>query len=882
MNEQWHNINETDLLKALSTSHDGLTEKEALKRSIKNGKNVLPHKKEKTLLLVFLEQFKNPITYILFATIILSIVVGEYVDSVFIMVVILLDVTLGTFQEWNAEKNAHSLQNLITINTNVIRNGKSKPINSEDLVCGDLVLLESGDKISADMRLIEVNNFSVNESILTGESIEIYKTSKTLNEKKHLQYNNMVYAGTIVIKGRAKAIVVKTGINTELGKIADKITSIDDAKPPIVLRMERFTKQISLFIAFIALCLTILLYFKGYLPKDIFLLVVALSVSAIPEGLPIAITLTLSIASNKLSKKNVLVKKLNAVESLGSCTLIASDKTGTLTVNEQTAKKILLPDGKEYDISGIGYNTKGEVSNLDELAKQISILGSINNEAGLYLKDNHWNYHGDSIDVAFLVLLHKSKVSMELNNYIIKKMIPYESEQKYSAALYEYENKNYFTMKGSLEVLLDKCETMFSNDKIVKIDKELILEQNKTLTSNGYRVIAISNGIVDISDEKAEYHKDDISNQTLIGLVAFTDPVRKEVKGAIETCHQAGIKTVMITGDYPLTAYAIGRELNMVHSLNEVTNGDEIRDALSQGQNYFDAFVKEKLIFSRVSPIQKLEIVESYKRQGEFVAVTGDGANDALSLKAANIGVAMGSGTDVARETGSMIITDDNFLSITNGILEGRITYDNIRKVSYMLLSSGVAEVLFFILAVAFDLPLPLLAIQLLWLNLVTDGLQDVALAFEKGEPNVMKKKPRHPKENIFDKLLIKETLLSGISTGIIVFIFWIYLVKHLGYNLDLARGYILMLMVFMQNIHVLNCRSETRSIFKIPFKDNPFVILVIGMTIVLQIIVLEVPFLASIIKAETIPWKNVFYVMSLALPVLLIMEVFKLIERKK
>lgn len=886
--ELWHGKDKEYVLEAFNTSTYGLTDTEAKKRIDYYGKNKLPKGKKDGIVKIFFRQFLNPVTIILIVTIFLSLMIGEKLDAFFIVLVILIDVILGTVQEWKAEKSAESLRKLIRVEANVLRDNEEKVINSENLVVGDIVYLDSGDKVSADMRLISTHNLAIDESILTGESTAANKISATISENIAIaDRDNMSYAGTSVIRGRGIGVVVATGIKTEIGMIANKVLLSNATKSPLILRMDKFTRQLSKFFVIIAIIITAILYYKGYAPREIFFTVVALSVSAIPEGLTVAVTLALSIASSRMAKRNVLVKKLNSVESLGSCTVIASDKTGTLTLNEQTAKIVIFPSNKSYSIEGIGYNGNGEIvphnkhnKDLSEV-KEIAKLGVLNNEGFLTEENNNWRNFGDSIDVAFKALGYKAGIIESSDNKILG-TVPYESEQKYSAVFYEEDNEVYCTAKGSLEKILQFSETMNVDGNIVPIDKELLHKQNEKLAKEGYRVIAIAKGIKRKFVESETYNQKDISKLTLMGLIGFIDPIRTETISAIEKCRASGIKTIMITGDHPLTAFSIAKELKMVTKYDEVATGENIDMMLKKGNLEFDLFIATKIVFTRVSPMQKLEIIESYKRQGEFIAVTGDGVNDAPALKAANIGIAMGSGTDVAKETGTMIITDDNFLSIISGIEEGRNAYNNIRKVIYMLLSSGIAEVLFCILAIIFNFPMPLLAVHLLWLNLVTDGIQDAALTFEKTEDGIMKEKPRDPNEKIFNRLLLEETLLAGFSIGIIVFIFWVYLLNNLGLDVEHARSYVLLLMVFMQNVHVFNCRSETRSIFKTSIRNNPFIIYCIVIVLILQIVVVENSFLSDILNTVTIPYQNVIYTFLLALPILVVMEVYKKIRFKK
>lgn len=852
-----------ETLKILETSEEGLTSKEANKRLEKYGANELPRPAEESIFHLFISQFENPIELILVMTVVFSFIAKEYIDAIALIFIILIDVIMGTYEEWKARKDAESLTNMIKVTARVIRNGKEIEIPSKDLTLGDLMLLESGDKISADARIIDSHNFQVNESSLTGESIGIVKNNQVLNGEIPLaERKNMAYAGTTVITGRAQVIVTSTSTYTEIGRIADKVSHTEEEKSPLTIRIEKFSKQISIIIIFIAIITTCVLLSKGYPLNSIFLSVIALSVSAMPEGLPLALTMALTIASKRMAKKNVIVKKLNSVESLGSCTVIASDKTGTLTVNEQTAKEIVLADGSKYEITGSGYNGDGKVIPVAnaplEKAREIALLGAINNEAHLEFKGNTWDSFGDSIDIAFLSLAAKLNITSKPK---IIETIPYESENQFSAVFYKKGTDTYCTIKGSLEKVLTFSES-----------KEEYHKQNEELTKKGYRIIALADGKVNGTTLT------DIKKLNFIGMVAFIDPIRDEVKSSLKECQKAGIKVVMITGDHPLTAFSIAKELGLCSKKEEVATFKEVEEYRKKGEKKFDEFVSKIKVFSRVTPLDKLDIVNSFKRQGEFIAVTGDGVNDAPAIKAANIGIAMGSGTDVAKETASMIVTDDNFTSIVEGIKEGRTAYSNIRKIILFLLGCGFAEVTFFLLSIAFGYDIPLVAIQLLWLNIITDGMQDVALSFEKTEKDVMSAKPRSTKESLFSKDLMIEVLILGTTISLAVFLTWKFMLDN-ETDLITARSVIMMLMVFIQNVDVLNCRSEKKSVFKKTLLDNKIVILTVFGSIILQIIVSELDFTAKFLKVTPLAPITIAEIFFLSLIVIVVFEIYKVMR---
>ena len=867
----YENLKIEELYQVLQTNEEGLTEEEAKKRIVQYGENTIPQKTKTSILQIFLQELLDPIVLLLFVTIIASLIVGEVADAIVIFIIASIDLIMGVYQENKANQTIEALSKLVPEVVKVKRNQKEVVINSKDITIGDYIFLESGDKVSADIRIIESHNFTVDESVLTGESIAVEKKSQALKEKNLslTSKNNMVFAGTNVTTGRAKGLVVSIGKNTEIGKIATTINSTKEEKSPLAIRIDQFSKQISIIIIIFSIILTILLINKNMNIQEIMVSVIALAVSIMPEGLPLALTMSLTIASNKMAKRKVVTKKLQSVEALGSCTVIASDKTGTLTVNEQTAKKIILPNDLEYDITGSGYSIVGKVTGDKlEYAKELATLGVINNEAQFTKSEQI----GDSIDIAFLVL--GEKLNVKINDIEVLETIPYESVNQYSAVFYQKERETYCTVKGSLEVVISLCNSInFTNS----FDVAKIIHQNEKLSQNGYRVIAIANGKI---KKEETYKEENIKNLTLMGLVGFIDPIRKEAKSAIQKCHQAGIKTLIITGDHPLTAFKIAKDLNLTDNYSEVATGEEVAKYYQKTKEEFDQFIQTKKIYARVTPLEKLNIIESLKRQGEFVAVTGDGVNDAPALKTANIGIAMGSGTDLAKEASKMVVIDDNFNSIVNGVLEGRVAYANIRKIAYFLISCGLAEVFFFTFSILFDLSIPLVAIQLLWLNVVTDGIQDIALSFEKAENKIMNEKPRNPKEGLFDKILKEEIIISGLTMGIMVFALWVYLLKVANMELYVARGYVMAFMIMIQNLHAFNCRSEKTSIFKISIISNPiFLIGIIG-SILLGLAIIEVDFLSLFLKTTHIPFLHLMILFCLSLVILVIMEFYKKIKR--
>ncbi len=893
----WHTVSADKLFLMLNSMSSGLTGDQVERRREEYGDNSLPKQKHPGVVVIFLHQFMSPLIYILFAAAVISMIIGDFKDAIFIFAVILLNAALGTFQEWKAEKNASALQNMLKTITVVKRGGHEIEIAAEELVPGDIVMLESGNKVPADIRILSVKNLQADEALLTGESLPVGKTDILLDKSVEIiERNNMLFAGTTINSGRCTGIVVETGIRTEVGKIAASVTKSKMTKPPLVIRMEKFSSNISYIVLASCLLLAGVALARGIPYGEVFFLAVALAVSAIPEGLPVALTVALSIATNRMAKRNVIVRKLAAVESLGSCTCIASDKTGTLTHNKQTAKTIWLPSHERFDLTGEGYEGVGEVlfstgdnvkAEAEKQLHEIAVASAICNEATLEKEDGKWKHHGDTVDIALLAMGYKIGVNTHAlrNKYDIIGEIPFESEIRFSAKFYHNGHGNEVAVKGALETILKHCDTMMVDGKHSPINISDIEKAGVMLAEEGFRVIAVAHGKVgknwpgsDIKDKSLG--EDDLPPLTLLGLVGMIDPLRVEVKDAIEKCRQAGICVVMVTGDHPATALAIARELGIANGENDIVTGKRLDEAGSSDMPAFIEAVRYGKVFARVTPLQKMEIVGALMKLGHFVAVTGDGINDSPALRKANIGVAMGSGTDVTKDTASIIITDDNFVSIVAGVEEGRHAYNNVRKVIYLLISQGAAEIALFTLALFAGLPMPLLAVQLLWLNLATNGIQDVALAFEGGEKEVMKSPPRKPKENIFNPLMLKQTIIAGSTMATVAFVTWYILLRE-GFSEFEARNILLFMMVLMENVHAFNARSETVSAFKIPIRNN--ILLVFGVIVAqsLHVISTYVPFMQDTLKIAPVSLGQWLIMIPFALSVLVAMEIFKKLRKK-
>lgn len=885
----WHQLAEAEVLEKLQSDHQGLTEQQAAERLREFGPNRLPEKKPPGLILIFLHQFLSPLIYILLVAGGVSLLIGEFTDALFIFAVILLNAALGTFQEWKAEKSAAALQVLLRIVALVRRSGEELQLPAEHLVPGDIVIFESGSLVPADLRLLSIKNLAIDESLLTGESQAVPKVSLPLEgELSLVERRNMAFAGSTVASGRGRGVVVSTGLSTELGQIAQVVSGASGGKPPLVVRMERFARQISYVVLGFVAMLALVSLARGVSYLEVFFMAVALAVSAIPEGLPVAMTVALSIATTRMARRNVIVRKLTAVEALGSCTCIASDKTGTLTVNRQTAKIVGLPDSSLFDVTGEGYAGIGSLFSsqgespppeaqvaLERLARAVAIC----NEGRLALKNGAWEHRGDAVDIALLALVHKIGLDPHeiLSGVEVVGEIPFESERRYAAIDYRCLGEGGLAVKGAAEALLPFCTEIQTGSGTRPIDSEDISRQALALAEGGYRVIAVADARATVEGELDE---ENLPPLTFLGLVGLIDPLRPEVREAVERCKHAGVRVVMVTGDHPATALGIACELGIAGGRGDLVTGAELEKIGSPEVPQYLETIKRATVFSRVSPLQKLDIVEALGLLGHFVAVTGDGVNDAPALRRANIGVAMGSGTDVAKDTASLIVTDDNFASIEGGVEEGRFAYDNIRKVVYLLISTGGAEIVLFTLALIFGLPLPLMAVQLLWLNLVTNGIQDVALAFEGGEPGGMERPPRQPTEGVFNRLMIEQVVVSGVAMGLLAFVNWYWLLGQ-GWPEEEARNSILLLMVLLENVQAFNCRSERISVFRVPLSRNWLLVGGVAVAQGIHILSMNIPLMQRVLGLQPVTPAHWLNLILMALVLVLVMELFKWLKAK-
>jgi Ca2+-transporting ATPase len=833
-----HDKNIEKIFKELNTGKEGLTEKEAEARLKKYGYNEITQGKKISPIKIFLNQFNNVVIYILIFALAVSIFLGETIDAIVIGAIVVANAILGFIQEYKAEKSIEALKKLASLKSTVIRDGKEKDIDAKLLVPGDIIKLETGDKVPADCRIFELVNLQTQEATLTGESTPVKKELSILAEKTPLADRlNMAFSGTIITNGKGKAIVTATGMKTEIGKIATLIEEVKPESTPLQKKLNTLGKKIGLAVVIISIIVFLAQLFKdpvilGHLTsfefleflkgsRELFLTAIALAVAAIPEGLPAVVTIGLAIGIKKMVKRNALNRKLPSVETLGSTTVICTDKTGTLTKNEMTVKKIYT-NGKIIDVTGSGYETKGQFlfNNKKINTKEIELLlkiGVLNNDASF---DNK-NVIGDPTEVALIVSAAKAGAGINKDalqkKYPRKSEIPFTSERKIMTTLHNINGENVAYVKGAPEVVLKLCNSIYENGRIKKLTekrKKEILEINTNFANNALRILGFAYKTV-LDKTRAE------KNLIFVGLQAMIDPPREEVKEAIKKCKKAGIKIVVITGDHEITAKAVAKAIGIEGKSITGVELEKIKD------EDLEKHVEEIVIYARVNPEHKIKIVDALKKKGHVVAMTGDGVNDAPALKKADIGIAMGiTGTDVAKEASDMILLDDNFTSIVNAVEEGRGVYGNIRKYFSYLISGNIGEVMIIFLSIIFGWSLPMTATQILLINLVTDGLPAVALSSDPYEPNAMSRKPRKQKEPIYHDL--KPFLVYYPVALIIVGLSVFYYFNFVKGNLIQAQTATFLTVAMFELYQAFACRSTIYSAIKVGLFKNKWLILAV------------------------------------------------------
>lgn len=817
----------------------GLTTQEAEKRLKQYGLNVLEEKEKISPIKIFLAQFNEFMIWVLLAATIISGIMGEKADAITILIIIIMNAILGFIQEYRTEKSLDALKKMAAPTAKVIRDGKVKVINAEYIVIGDLIVLESGDRIPADSLIVQASNAMVDESLLTGESVGVNKSSR--------DKENSLYMGTVLLTGKATARVVHTGMTTEMGKIADMLQNIDEERSPLKEKLSSLGKIMVVICIIICVIVTILGIIRGNAPVDMFLMGISLAVAAIPEGLPAIVTVALALGVSRMLKRNALVRKLPAVETLGCTSIICSDKTGTLTENKMTVKAIYY--NSRMIESGDRKNFKGLVDS--SIMKKIFAFCSDCN-FDFEKKDTASALFGDPTETALIRAFFEE--STELKNFMSRALrtydIPFDSNRKMMTVIMKENGRETCYVKGAPERILDKCNKILINGEVKPLTDIYKREINKnvdTMSQKALRCIAAA------YRESGITHSNSVENDLIfVGIAGIIDPPRREVKDAVLQCRIAGIKPVMITGDHKNTAYAIGKDLDICRSMEEVISGEEI-DKLSDKE--LSAKIDKLSIFARVSPQHKLRIVKILKSKNKIIAMTGDGVNDAPAVKEADIGISMGiSGTDVTKEASSMILMDDNFATIVAAVEEGRVIYRNIRKFIRYLLSCNLGEVLTMFLATVFYLEAPLKAIQILFVNLATDGLPALALGVDPPEKDIMYDRPRPKNENIFARGLTEKIALRGSLIGICTVLAFI-VGKRYNYSLETCRTIALSTLVLSQLIHVFECRSEKHSLFEINPFTNPYLI---------GAVLVSISMLLSIIYI--VPLQSVFDTVALSL----------------
>lgn len=889
--DNWHSLETNKIVEIFeSNKHDGLGSLSIKHREEFFGKNELKKKKRDSKLKKFLMQFHNALIYILLGASAVTGFLQEWVDSGVIFGVVIINVIVGYIQELKAEEAIESLKQMMYTEAIVIRDGKKITISSVDLVPGDIVLLESGSKVPADMRLLETKELKVDESMLTGESLAVKKNilaheqNITINDRK-----NMAFSGTYVTYGRAKGIVVATAQHTELGKIAHLIEETTSMETPLTKKIASFSKLLLYVILALAALTFLIGLLRDYSAVDTFMASVALAVGAIPEGLPAAITITLAIGVNRMAKKNAIIRKLPAVETLGSVTTICSDKTGTLTQNKMSVTDIFC-SGSLYEVSGNGYEPSGDffqnkqkIDSVDDNLMEILRAGYLCNESYLLNKDNQYLINGDPTEGALIVSALKGGCDEHLLNKTFARVdiLPFESDRQYMATLNsDVQNaQNIIYLKGSIERVLDICDFETMGADTEDINKEKILHQAEEYAGKGLRVLAFAKKI-SAGDKISDRELD--GGFVFLGLQAMMDPPRPEAIEAVKECKGAGINVIMITGDHALTAFSISKMMSIVDEnakyKESVLRG---KDLLNLTDTLLIEKVKRVKVFARVEPEQKLRIVDALQARGEIVAMTGDGVNDAPALKQADIGIAMGKGgTEVAKEAADMILSDDNFSSIANAVKEGRNVFDNLVKFITWTLPTNLGEGFVILVAIMLGLTLPILPVQILWINMSTAILLGLMLVFEPKEENIMLRAPRDPNQPILTRVIIIQMLVVGLYMLIASYAMFNYALSN-GHTIEYARTVAVNIFVFSELFYLFSCKELEKSVFKTDIFNNKFLLLGVALMSLSQIAFTHTTFMNIMFKSEALEFTTWLEVLAIGIGVLFVVEIKRFLESR-
>ncbi len=869
--EDWHARSPEDTFRLIGSNQQGLTQAEAAKRLSTVGTNELPQAKKPHKLLVFLRQFKSPLIYILIVAAVITLFFGSIIDALVIGLILVINAIIGFVQENKAENVLETLKELTAPKSTVVRAGVCEVIDTRQIVPGDVIQLQAGDRVPADARLFTVKSLKVDESMLTGES-------ETVGKQTHAHTSNLMYAGTVITEGRGEAVVVATGRATEFGSIAEFVQSAEREETPLQKDLGVLGKWIGILVLVIVGILFVVGVLRSFSLFEMFLIAVSQAVSAIPEGLPAAITVVMTVGVRKMAGENAIIRRLSAVETLGSTDVILTDKTGTLTLNKMRVEELWVPDGGAVpfpaDTSGpVIKGEAGMTAKADERVRELLTAMAYANDAQL----TDGNAIGDPTELALLVAAAEAGIEKQALEDVYPRVdeIPFDQEKLYMAAA----SSDRVYAKGAPEVILARCETIITNGSKKKIDETVvqeILKANRTMAANGLRVLAAATRDIaavpvnESTSDTAIIDDDSLVGLTFLGLVGMKDPPRPEVKDALDVSRRAGIRTVMVTGDNPHTAKAIGVQLGIIGKTDPVLTSDEL-NALTDAE--LATSINEVSVFARVRPLEKRRLVEAFKKQGHIVAVTGDGVNDAPALISADIGVAMGKGgTDVAKESADMILTDDNYATIIKAVSEGRRIFANIRKVILYLLSTNIAELIFIFAAVIIGLPLPLYPVQILWINLVTDGVCVIPLGLELAERDVMEQRPRETKEGIISKLMIRRiTFMSAIiSVGTLL----LY-VNVLSTTPEQAVTMAFLTIAIFQLVNVFNCKSERSVLHRSAF-TNRWLIISVMVALAIQLAVVYVPALQSAFRTVPVAPSQLAYVFAVCLSIFVLEEVRK------